>query len=131
MRLKLLSDEERDIRGKWAALRDERLRLLGLARHAGVDAPTLADATGLSRSRVYNIARTYTGELGNLPDDALEQLRKISDQMQDYDATATILAQRKEAVAAELYHAGVTAGYLANMLGLSAATVRNWFLPKN
>lgn len=127
-RLRILHQEEQAARERWSALRNRRTELIVNARHSGIPARELAEATGLSAARIYNIVRGKEGV--HVSSDPSGELSVLTSRMEQEEAAATALARQRNEVATRLVRDGASSPFLAKTLDVNLDTLRNWLYNK-
>lgn len=130
-RLKILHQEEVAARNRWTQLRDKRTAMIVNARAQGVSAKEIAEFTGLTTARIYNLVRGKDVQNQEVisPDTGKELARLTRDMEQETAAAAALSRQRNE-VAQRLIQAGASTPFLAKTLGVKVDTFRNWVYGK-
>lgn len=127
-RLRILHQEEQAARARWNSLRKRRTELIVNARHSGIPARILAEATGLTHARIYNMTRGRVGE--RIEGDPTDLLRQLTQGMEQEAAAASALARQRNEVAIKLGEDGASAPFLAKTLQVNVDTLRNWLYNK-
>lgn len=100
------------------------------ARAADVSVSEIAQASGLTTGRIYNLLRgSSTEQAVEPPDGFLEEIRAVTHLMAEDQAAANVLARERNEVARRLVDAGATSRFLATELGENVDTLRNWLYP--
>lgn len=130
-RLKILHQEEVAARQRWTLLRDRRTELIVSARAHGVPAKAIAESTGLTTARIYNLVRGKDVQpQGGVAPDSGKELARLTRDMEQEAAAAAALARQRSEVAQSLVHDGASTPFLAKTLGINVDTFRNWVYGK-
>lgn len=130
-RLKILHEEEAAARSRWTHLRDRRTAMIVNARAHGVPAKAIAESTGLTTARIYNLVRGKDVQpQGGVAPNSGKELARLTRDMEQEAAAAAALARQRNDVAQRLIQEGASTPFLAKTLGIKVDTFRNWVYGK-